>query len=239
MKKDLSSRMKRFEEKRLRTRLILVTVGTLTLFLVLGVFGIRILIGLSVLIDQSRGNDTTRSTTRALVIPPYIDPLPLATSSGRLVITGRGQEKANIILYVNDQESKKTRVADDGTFIISSISLAEGNYTIKAKAEDVGGKLSDFSNSIRTTIKRRPPALEVTKPTDGATHTGEDNLFSVEGNTEEDVDIRINDRFVVVRTDGSFAYPFPLDEGDNTLTIKAIDRAGNKTEIIRKVTYQK
>lgn len=240
MKKELSSRMRRFEEKRLRTRLILITVGGISLLIFLGIFGIQLLIGFSVLLDRARGSDTGEtSQQRFLVLPPYLDPLPLATSSGRLVITGRGQQKANIILYINDQESKKTKVADDGTFILSSISLGEGTYTIQAKAEDERGKLSDISNTIRTTIIRRPPALEVTLPNNGDTVTGENNLVTVEGKTEENVDVRINDRFVVVRQDGMFTYAYPLSEGENTLTIKATDRAGNNTQQIRTVTYRK
>jgi hypothetical protein len=238
MKKQISSRMKRFEEKRLRTRLLLVSVGSLALVIIFAVFGLRLLIGLSVLIDQARGTDT-QTTQRALVIPPFLDPLPLATGSGRLVVTGRGQQGSTVVLFINEQESKKTQIGEDGTFIISSLSLSEGNYTIRAKTEDTNGKLSEFSNAVRTTIKRRPPALEITKPNDGDVLSGADNLVKVEGRTEEDVDIRINDRFVVVKQDGFFTYDYPLDEGDNTLTIKAIDRAGNSTQQIKKVTYRK
>lgn len=239
MKKELSSRMRRFEEKRLRTRLMLILLGTVSLIIIFGVFGVRLLIGFSVLVEKTRGNDPTQQQQRALVIPPYLDPLPLATSSGRLVITGRGQQGSNVILYINDQESKKTKISDEGTFILSSISLGEGSYTIQAKSQDSSGKLSDYSNTVRTTIKRRPPTLEITKPQDGEKHTGDDNLYTIEGKTDEDVDVRINDRFVVVRPDGNFSYPYPLNEGENSLTIRAMDRAGNSTELIRNISYQK
>jgi hypothetical protein len=240
MKKQISSRMRRFEERRLRTRLIFVIIGSTTLVLLLAVFGVRLLIGFSVMVDTIRGNESTTQTERStLVIPPYIDSLPIATSSSTLVITGRGQEQANIIMFINDQESKKTRVAEDGTFIISSVSLPEGTYTIQAKAEDEHGKYSDFSNTVQTTIIKKPPEIEVTKPNNGDILNGEDNLVSVEGRTDDDVDVRVNDRFVVVKPDGSFQYPYPLQEGENELTIKAIDLAGNTTQIIRKVTYNK
>lgn len=239
MKKELSSRMRRFEEKRLRTRLLLISLGSGGLLLLLGIFGVRLLIGLSIFMDNVRGSDSPQQQKRAMVIAPYVDPLPLATSSGKLVITGRGQKEATVILYINDKESKKTKIAEDGTFILSSISLGEGDYTIQAKTQDSAGKLSDFSNTVRTTIKRRPPILELNKPLEGEKHTGGDNLYPIEGKTEEDVDIRINDRFVVVRQDGTFSYPYPLNEGENNLIIKAIDRAGNNTQLTRTITYQK
>lgn len=239
MKRKISSRMRRFEERRLRTRLIFVVIGSTTLLLLLAVFGVRLLIGFSVMIDTIRGNETTEAQESALVIPPYIDSLPVATNSSTLVITGRGQEQANIVLFINDQESKKTRVAEDGTFIISSVSLPEGTYTIQAKAEDEHGKFSDFSNTIQTAIMKKPPELEITKPNDGDILNGEDNLVSVEGRTDDDVDVRVNDRFVVVKPDGFFQYPYPLEEGENELVIRAIDLAGNNTKIVRTVTYHK
>lgn len=242
MAQIISSRLRRFEEKRLRTRLLLVLLGTLALISFLAVFGFRLLIGFFVLLDQLRGTGKTTTTTtkvQSLAIPPYLDPLPLATSSGKLLITGRGQAKSELVLFVNNSEKKRIDIGDDGTFSISSLTFPEGEYLFQAKTADQNGNLTDFSNSVHTSIKRRPPALEINKPDDGATIKGDSNILTVEGKTEDDVDIRINDRYVVVRPDNTFSYPLPINEGENTITIKAIDRAGNSTQVVRKVTYQK
>jgi hypothetical protein len=203
------------------------------------VFGFRLFIGFFVFLDRMRGKEPVKESKSALVIPPYIDPLPLATMSGKLVITGRAQANARVIIYVNGEEIKKVTVKDDGTFTASSVNLPEGTHTIQAKTSDAAGNKSEFSNSVVTTIKKRPPLLSITVPNDNTTITGENNLLTVEGKTDEGNDVRINDRYVVVRPDGFFTYPYPLSEGENILSIRAIDRAGNSTELQRTVTYTK
>jgi hypothetical protein len=42
---------------------------------------------------------------------------------------------------------------------------------------------------------------------------------------------------VVLHSDNSFSYSYPLNDGDNILTIVATDAAGNQTKVTRKVTY--
>src|SRR5476649_1209793 len=99
MAKTISSRLKRFEEKRLRTRLLLAIFGTITLLVLLGFFGLRMFIAFTVFLGQMQGQDAIATPTpRALVIPPYVDPLPMATSSGSVIITGRGQASATLVL---------------------------------------------------------------------------------------------------------------------------------------------
>lgn len=110
---------------------------------------------------------------------------------------------------------------------------------MKAKTADPTGKLSDFSNSVRTSVKRKPPALELTAPDDNTTVHGDSNMVTIVGKTEEEVDIRINDRYVVVQPNYTFSYPYPLKDGSNDVVVKAIDRAGNVTQVTKKITYQK
>ena len=57
--------------------------------------------------------------------------------------------------------------------------------------------------------------------------------------TDDNIAVTINDRMVVIKTDNSFSYGYPLNEGDNILNIVATDAAGNQTTVQRKVTYHK
>lgn len=238
MPKQFHSRLKRFEEKRLRTRLFLALIGSLVLVVLIVFFGFKLLISFFVFLDQTRGTEPQKQE-RALVLAPYLDPLPNATSSGKIVVSGRGQPNSTIVIFVNNTEEEKEKIESDGTFSVKTITLSEGENTIQAKTEDEKGNQSEFSNSIKTLIKRGVPQLEVTKPEENAIFSGENNLLTIEGRTEEENDVRINDRFVIVKYDGSFSYPFPLSDGENTLHIRAIDRAGNSKEITRVVTYTK
>ncbi|MBU2544054.1 cadherin-like beta sandwich domain-containing protein, partial [Patescibacteria group bacterium] len=143
------------------------------------------------------------------------------------------------ILYVNDGEAKKVSIAKDGSFSISSVKMDEGANTVSAKQIDANGNISDLSDVLPIRIKRTPPSLEVSSPSDNSTVEGDTGRVTVSGKTEEDVAVTINGRLAVVAIDGSFHYDFPLAEGDNTLTIKATDPASNQTTIERHVTYKK
>ena len=64
-----------------------------------------------------------------------------------------------------------------------------------------------------------------------------ENEIMVKGKTEEKATVTVNERFVVVGSEGNFEYSLTLSEGENKILIVAIDKAGNKTEKELKVTY--
>ena len=88
-------------------------------------------------------------------------------------------------------------------------------------------------------IINTPPILELQTPADNATVNGDSNLVTVEGKTEDDTSVNINGRLVVIKTDNTFSYQYPLNDGDNKLTIIATDLAGNTTKVERSIKYQK
>ena len=212
--------------------------GSLAVLVFLGMFGLKILVGFSLAVDKLRGS-VVPAQNQAILRPPTRDPLPEATNSATVTVTGSGQAGLTLILYVNEAETKKVPVPDKGTFTLFDISVKDGTNTISAKLTDNKGNTSDLSNVISTVIKRTPPALDITAPGDGTRINGEKNTVLVNGKTDEDAGVTINDRVAVVRGDGSFSYEYSLPEGDTTLTIVATDAAGNKTTVQRRVTYQK
>lgn len=235
----ISSRLGRFENRKAQKRLLIAVGGSIGILLFLALFGLKILVGFSLLVDRLRGASGTNLQSQSnLLLPPVIDPIPEATFSSTLSITGRGTAKTQVIIYVNDQQFKKFAVNDDGTFTLSDIPVDEGDVTLSSKIADDKGNTSDLSNIIKVTIDRKPPTLELTKPDDGAKIQDGTHKATVEGKTDEDSRVSINDRIVVVRSGGSFTYSMPLSDGENTLKIVAIDPAGNHTTIERRVTYQ-
>jgi hypothetical protein len=211
-------------------------VGTIGVLTFLALFGVRILIGFSLLVDKLRGGSSEPPTaSETLILPPVLYPLPEATPSATLTVEGTGQTGATVILYVNEGEAKKTLVTTDGSFRFEGVSLTEGVNTISAKQKGEGDVTSDLSNVLTVRVKRTPPALELTSPQDNTTVTGDSNLVRVSGKTEEDASVSINGRFAVVHSDGTFSYDYPLSGGDNTLKVVAIDPAGNQATIERHV----
>lgn len=214
-------------------------VGILGIFTLLLIFGLKLLVSFSLFIDKIRGNSPQVQTQNNILLPPTLDPLPNATNSATLIITGSGQAGLTLILYKNETEVKQLVIPTPGTFSISTLSLDEGENTISAKVKNDKGAISDLSNVVRVTIRRNPPDIDVSSPQNGATVHGEKKAVTVTGKVKEDTTVTINGRFVVVQNDGSFAYDFPLNDGDNILKITATDVAGNQTSIERKVTYSK
>ncbi|MEK7587654.1 MAG: hypothetical protein AAB457_02455, partial [Patescibacteria group bacterium] len=233
------SRIRRYEEKRLRMRLVLAVLGSIAILVFILVFGFKILVGFSLLVDKIRGGSPTSQNAQTLLLPPSLDPLPGATNSATLIIAGSGTPGAILILYVNEGETQKLTIPTDGRFSIPSVKILEGTNTISAKITDEKQNTSELSNVLAITSKRTPPSLELTSPSSNTTINGDTNTVSVVGKTEQDTIISINDRFAVVSADGSFRYPYQLAEGDNILKIAATDAAGNQTVIERRVTYQK
>lgn len=217
---------------------MLAILGSIAMLLFFALFGLRLLVGFSLLVDKLRGNSPAATSQEALILPPILDPIPSATNSSTLIISGSGQADLTLQLYVDDEESETTQVAKNGTFTIT-LDVSEGTKHISAKQRDSKGNISELSNVLSVLIKKKGPLLELSAPEDRSTVNGDDNKVTVSGKTDEETAITINGRVVVVSGDNSFTYKYPLNEGDNKLTVVATDLAGNTTTVERTVTYRK
>lgn len=234
----ISSRLRRVEEKTASKRIAIALIGMAALLVFLALFGVKILIGFSLLIDRIRGGNNQPQQQQSIILPPVLDPLPEETKSETLDIRGKGTAKGTVIVYVNDEEYKKVTVEDDGTFSVTGIEAEPGRVTISAKITDGKDNISSLSNIITTLIDRTAPKLTIDKPEDNTTVNDGTHKVTVNGLTDEDMKVTINGRIVVVKSDGSFTYSMPLNDGENKLTIVAKDPAGNETTVERTVTYK-
>ena len=234
----IRSRLRRVEEKTASRRIAIATIGSLAILVFLALFGVRILIGFSLLVDRIRGGSPPTQQQQALILPPVLDPLPEATKSATVTIKGRGAANATLLVYVNDVEYKKLAVSDDGTFEVPEIPAEEGTLTVSAKQMDEKNNISDLSNIITTLVDRTAPKLTIDKPEEGTTINDGTHRVTVYGVTDEDMKVTINGRIVVLKSDGSFTYSMPLNDGENKLTIISRDSAGNETGVERNVMYK-
>lgn len=233
------SRLRRHNRKQQERRLKFIIAGIVIFLLLLYFFGVQMLIGLSYVFErfQGRGTEEVAPATQSILLPPRLDPLEEATNTSQLTITGSGDAGQTLILYRNDDEIDRTTIDEDGTFEID-IPALEGDNFVSAKVILSDGTLSDLSNVEYTQVIIEDPDLVIDTPSDGDTLSGDDDTVEVTGVTGEEMRITINDRIVVVEADGSFTYAYPLEEGENTLTIIATDKAGNTSERTRTVTYE-
>lgn len=234
----LISRLRRHEEREVRRRLLVAIGGIVALGVFLFVFGLKLLVGFSLLVDRIRGGTPQQPSQQELILPPILDPLPEATNAAVLTITGKSDPGANIVLYIDEEEGATLPVESDGTFSLTK-KFTEGDHTVSAKAKNDKDAMSGLSNVVSVSIKRSKPELVVTSPDDGARVVGEGNTVAVKGKTASENTVTVNDRLAVVSNDGSFHYTYPLSEGENTIHIVATDPAGNQESKDLRIRYEK
>jgi hypothetical protein len=233
------SRLRRIEERTAKRTMILTIAGTVGILGILMIFGVNILVNFSVFLDKMRGSGPVPTPTPAYVLPPVLDALPEATNTATLSVSGKGNPFYSVTLIVNDIPLRTIKAASDGAFLFTDVKFADGTNTVRAKQANDHGSTSSPSEDTTVEIKKSKPKLELTSPSDGMSVSGDTNTVSVAGKTDDGNRVTVNDRFVIVRTDGTFQYDFPLPEGDTTLKITVTDPAGNQTTEERKVKYSK
>lgn len=81
-----------------------------------------------------------------------------------------------------------------------------------------------------------PPMLEISKPKE------EEVVFSkkvvVEGKTETDTTLEVNNQPIIVDADGNFSGSVEISKETTELTFKATSRSGKETEIKRKIVVE-
>ncbi|OGH13380.1 MAG: hypothetical protein A3H50_02450 [Candidatus Levybacteria bacterium RIFCSPLOWO2_02_FULL_37_10] len=235
MAKKRYSRLSRRLESQSRKNLFLSILGIIVVLFLLVKFGIPLLVNFSLFLSGQKKDEPSKNASSSYLSPPVLNQSANATNSAEFIITGTASKDEVINLYVNDSLSEKEEVEDNGNFSFK-ISLKTGDNKIKAKAAK-GDKESDFSNELVVTYRNIPPSLSVDSPTDGQKFEKDQSTARVSGKTDSGVKITVNGFWAVIDENNSFSYNLPLQNGDNTIKIEAVDQAGNKAEKEIKVTY--
>ena len=229
------SRLSRRMEEKTKKNLLLSVLGIILVILLIFKFGIPLLINLSLFLSGARTNqEQSKIQDPSFIAPPILNPVPQATSSANIIISGIASKDQTINLYINGNLIGKTKTKENGSFSFEE-EINLGENTIKTKAV-VGDKESEFSKSITISLKSAPPSLNVSSPSDGQSFKDQ-NTVDIQGTTDPDVKITVNGFWAITDSDGAFLYRFPLQNGDNKIKIIATDIAGNKKELEIKVTY--
>lgn len=230
------SRLNRRIENKTKKNLYLSLIGIVLIFFILIKLGIPLLINFSLFIAD-RKDDSAQSldSESSFIAPPILNPLPVATNSAKVAISGIANKDQTVRIYANDAIADETEVKNDGTFS-TTIDIEKGLNVIKSKAK-IKDKESKFSESVEITYIDTKPTLDVTSPSDGQTFSKDQNTAPVSGKTSSGVRVTVNDFWAIVNDDNNFSYTLPLKSGENEIKIIATDDAGNTTEKILKVTY--
>lgn len=172
--------------------------------------------------------------------PPQLNIAAEATSSANLDIVGYAEADASITLFDNGQEVTSVVANEDGEFTFKAVELNQGENKFAALATDAAGNDSDRSPEKSVWFDNSPPDLSLVDLTDGKQLVALPNdTLSIQGETEPGAVVYVNGRLTQSDSEGVFDQQVRLNDGENTLTFKAVDKAGNTNEMEIKVNYDR
>lgn len=227
------------EKKNLKLAIWLIVAGIVLVGMML-VWGVPLLIRFAVFVGDL--NSSRRPIDKSDLIPPAPPSLSViyeATNSARQVIYGYSEPNVTVYLTLNKKPIGNVVAQGDGKFVFTDINLELGRNELSAVALDNAGNTSQPSNIAGINYSNREPKLEIQSPTEGQIVTGQENTVEIKGLTDLGTRLIVNERVVVVNSDGKFTSSVTINEGENTLVFVATDRSGNSARKEIKVTYKK
>ncbi|WP_460164158.1 Ig-like domain-containing protein [Pseudomonas sp. S2_F03] len=185
---------------------------------------------------DAAGNVSASSNPQPVVIDtavpdaPTFNTLPGATNENP-TLSGTGTPGETIVIRDNGTEIGSVVVQEDGNWSFTpSPALGEGEHSLTVEAVDAAGNVSAASDPQPVVIDTAVPDAPTFNTLPGATN--ENPTLSGTGAPGETIVIRDNGSeigTVVIQPDGNWSFtPSPaLDEGEHSLTVEAVDAAGN------------
>ncbi len=239
MKSSRPSRLRRHHEKQSRRQAVLY-LGLSFLFIVLMIkFGIPAFIRVLDLITNRPRNSIQSPASQGIPPqPPVLSPLPEATFSAQIKVTGLSQPETSVTLKVNDSEVGSQKADQNGKFTFNTVPLKDGSNHIVVWAQIDGGAGSQ-QTTVDVVFDNKPPKLDITDPKDEATFFGPtQKTITIKGTVDDSqAQLKINNNFVSIDSNGQFSYRIQLKEGMNEFNVVATDTAGNQTTKLLRVTY--
>lgn len=223
------SRLNQHVQQQSIKNMLLAIMGIIVILALIISFGPQLLINFSLLVKKSSDANDIQKEELTYIAPPVLNTLPDATKESTIDVSGYAGEKQTIKLYVNGKTAGTKEVNKDKQFTFSKVKLEKGKNEIKAKAVTENDKESEYSSIATIAYIDQPPTIEVSFPQDGQTISKDNRAITIRGKSNEGVKVTVNDFWAITKDDGSFSYSLSLQDGDNTIHIKATDAAGNET----------
>jgi len=201
-------------------------------------FGIKLLLNTSSFISGLFPQPSTKplSKTEDSFSSIDISSIPQATNSAKIIVSGSVLNFDSLVFYLNKVKVKEVDSPSD-IFNEEIGDLEKGENSIYVLAKSKDSKTEKSTITYKVFYKSEKPKLEISEPSDNSTTSNQE--IKVKGSTDKETYIHINEMPVVVDANGNFEIAIRLKDGDNQITAKAQDIAGNEETKTIKVTYQK
>lgn len=224
------SRLSNIEEKRNIKKAVTFAVLTIVTLILLFFIGIPLLGRFTGFISElGKSNKPITTTDKTPPAPPKFNTTPDFTNQTSLEISGNTESGATVKTTFNGNEIES--LSDkDGKFTIN-VDLKSGDNNFSAFAVDPAGNVGQKTDDFKIVFDNKAPDLTIDSPADGSQFFGtKQKQVTIQGTTEPDTKVTINDRIISVDSNGKFQYSVSMGEGENKFNIKVTDQAGNLTE---------
>ncbi len=228
--KNSYSRLASVEERRNIRNAFLFVILTIAAIALLFFVGIPILGKFTAFVsDIGKSNKPIASQDTTPPAPPRFNQFPDFTNQKNITLSGNSEAGANIKITFNGAE--EASLADKNGNFSFNFDLQDGVNIFSAVAVDAAGNISQRTKEATITFDNKSPDLTIDFPSDGSQYFGsKQRQITIQGTTESEANVTINDRVISVDDNGKFQYTTTLNEGENKFTIKSTDQAGNTTE---------
>lgn len=224
------SRLASVEEKKNIKRATSLVVLSITILVLLFFYGIPLFGRFATFVsDLGKSGKSITNNDSTPPAPPRFSTFPDFTNNEKFDLNGNSESGATIKLTLNGVDSEVLSNKDGGFSI--TLTLIDGENFFSATATDLAGNVSQKTDDFKIVFDNTPPSLNIDSPAEGAQFIGtKQRQVTLQGTTDPDSEIRVNDRVVAVDDNGKFQFTTTLTEGENKFIIKAGDKAGNTTE---------
>lgn len=232
------SRLSRRSEQSTKQNIIFKIAACIVIIFLVIKYGLPFLAQISLFVSgiKSRPEPVSNNSSINFVSPPVLDPLPQATNSASIIVSGIATTADSISISVNGDLVDTQKINSDGTFKFENIQIKKGENTVSVKSKTKEKKESEPAN-LTISLKDIAPTLSIDTPSDNQTFSKDQNTTQVAGKTDPGVKVTVNGFWAIVEENGKFSYTLSLKSGDNKITVSAVDDAGNKTQLQRTVKF--
>lgn len=231
------SRLNRKEDEEITKKTILLGGTTVLVFILVLIFGLPLLIKLSVFMGNIKSSSKNDNQEKVLPpLPPRLMASFEATNSARFSISGVAEPKVEVELLKNDVSLGKKSVDDKGGFLFDNIGLDLGGNTFTALASTEKDGISELSKTVTVFYDNQPPVLNMINPSEDKISVDSAD-FDVAGKSDKGVSVTVNGKLATVDDEGKFKLKVQLSTGKNSLEIIVRNPAGNEVKKIIEITY--
>lgn len=202
--------------------------------------GIPLFVNLSGAVGKMMGGGRAEEENDAIEFSNIeITTIPEATNSAELEIAGTVSNLDNLSVYLNGQAVQKLSVSGKSEFNAKLSGLETGTNEIYVSGLRKDSKNVRESQKYTVVYRAGNPTLEISSPGDN-TSTPRDEIQVIgKTDTGSGLTVRVNGQPTVLSSDGTFKSSMRLKEGENKITVRVSDNAGNSEEKTVTVKYEK